>query len=881
MMMKHRTYFKASLREIKQSKGRFFSILMIIFLGVFLFVGVKAAAPSLQHSANQELRDLKASDIQIISTGGLTKKDVAELNKLDATVNPGYFLYYADTKANQVYELLSYHKKQLNQLKVKSGRLPQKSNEIVMDSKAKKSGFHLGQTITFDLPDDLRQKTYKLVGFVDSPLFVSNNERGASTVGNGSVDYFVYIPKDNFKAEVYSTIYLSFPDLKKQSVYTKSYEKQVAQKLSKVKKVLKNRPSQRLAEMKAQASQPINDAQKQLDESKQQLQQAKLQMNQQVAMMTLLPQAAQEKIKEAQQDLQQQEIELNNQQAQLDKQKKKVAQLKEPKYLYYTQDENTGIKSYGELTTQIDGIANVFPVFFFFIAALITFSTMTRMVEENRREIGILKAMGYGKWTIAQKYILYASLATFLGIVLGTVAGTHSLPYIINLFLTANFIFDSLHLSYATGAIVLSIIACIFASLGAVAMVLVKELHEKPAYLLLPKAPKPGKRILLESITPLWSRFSFNQKVSYRNIFRYKSRMIMAVIGIAGCCGLMVSGVGLKHSLQAVIGEHFGPIVDYQGIVSLNDTTAKSRAEVEKVLYQNQHVTAMLAVDMQSMEYHKKAVQVMSFDKDKKYESFVHLKDLQNRQLKLSDSGAIITHPFAKEYNLQKGDKLTLQDSEGKKYQVKVAAVAKYYIGNFIYLSKAYSKKILNEDYQENTLLVQSKYMSKAQEKQFSKKVLQTGKVNNITLMTGQIKLQKKMTDNLDIIVVIFVVLSGMLALVVLYNLTNINISERIRELSTIKVLGFYHNEVTMYIIRENMIFTLVGILLGFGVGYILTGFILHQVSFNQVIFPIKIHASAYLLASSMTIIFTVIVMLITHFRLKHINMIDALKSNE
>lgn len=880
-MMKHRTYFKASLREIKQSKGRFFSIMMIIFLGVFLFVGVKAAAPSLQNSANQELRDLKTSDIQVISTGGLTKKDIQSLKKLKATIDPGYLLYDADVKNNKVYELLSYHKNQLNQLKVKSGHLPKADNEIVMDAKAKKAGYHLGQTLTFDLPNDLRQKTYQLVGFVDSPLFVSNNERGASTVGNGSVDYFVYVPKENFKAEVYSTIYLTFSDLQKQNVYQNYYEKRVSKRLAQVKKVLKNRPGQRLAEIQAQANKPIDDAQKQLDAGKQQLQQAKQQLSPQIAIASQLPLAVQAKLKQAQADLQDKEGQLNKQQAQLDKQKQKIEQLDAPKYLYYTKDENAGIKSYGELTTQIDGIANVFPVFFFFIAALITFSTMTRMVEENRREIGILKALGYKKGTIAQKYILYASLATFFGILLGTVAGTNSLPYIINLFLTANFIFDKLHLSYATGAILLSVIACIFASLGAVAMVLVKELHEKPAYLLLPKAPKPGKRILLEYMTPLWSRFSFNQKVSYRNIFRYKSRMIMAIIGIAGCCGLMVAGVGLKHSFEAVIDEHFGPIVDYQGIVSLNDSSQKGRNKVEEVLYANPHVKAILPVEMQSMEYRKKSVPVMSFEEGKDNEKFVHLQDLRNKPLHLNNQGAIITHPFAKEYDLQKGDMLTLQDSDGRKYKIKVAAVAKYYIGNFIYMTKNYAEDIFGSNYQKNTLLIQVTKMSKSQEEKFSKKVLATNKVTNLTLMTGQIRLQKKMTDNLDIIVLIFVVLSGMLALVVLYNLTNINISERLRELSTIKVLGFYNKEVTMYIVRENIIFTILGIILGFGVGYLLTGFILYQVSFNPVIFPIKIHASAYLLASSMTILFTIIVMVITHFRLKHIHMIDALKSNE
>ena len=187
----------------------------------------------------------------------------------------------------------------------------------------------------------------------------------------------------------------------------------------------------------------------------------------------------------------------------------------------------------------------------------------------------------------------------------------------------------------------------------------------------------------------------------------------MAIIGIAGCCGLMVAGVGLKHSLEAVIGEHFGPIVDYQGIVSLNDTSKKSREKVEQVLYSDHHIKAILPVEMQSLEYHKKSVSVMSFEQGNPNEKFVHLQDLRNKPLHLNNQGAIITHPFAKEYDLQKGDMLTLQDSEGKKYKVKVAAVAKYYIGNFIYMTKNYAEDIFGSNYQKNTLLIQATNMRK------------------------------------------------------------------------------------------------------------------------------------------------------------------------
>ncbi|EOT40366.1 ABC transporter permease [Enterococcus columbae] len=906
--MKQSTYLKASLRELKQSKGRFLSIMLIIFLGVFLFVGVKAAAPSLQYSANQQLSHQQLADIQLISTAGLTKKDEKILNKMtDVLVEPGYILYYADTKKNQVFELLSYNQEdQLNQLSLVAGHLPKAADELVLDAKAQKAGYQLGDRLTIDLTDDLKQKNYRIVGFVQSPLFVANSERGSAPVGNGSVDYFVYLPEENFKADVYSALYLQDRQLADLPVYSKDYQKKVEKRVKQLKKALQPRSFERLNEIKSKAQQPIEQAKaklaiakQQLTNAQQQLTQASEQLKQQQAQVQLLPegvqkQAATEQITtnlaqlaQQQQALTQQQAELQANEQTLAAQQSKIAALKAPKYLFYTKDENAGVKSYIDLTTQIDGIANVFPVFFFFIAALITFSTMTRMVEENRREIGILKALGYSKLAISKKYVLYASLATIIGIVLGTIAGSNSLPLVINLFLKSTYIFNHLHLTYDWLAVIQATIACFFASLGAVLIVLVQELHAKPASLLLPKAPKPGKRILLEYIQPIWSKLSFNQKVSYRNIFRYKSRMIMAIIGIAGCTGLMVAGVGLKNSLESVIDRQFGPIVHYQGLVALNDSEKQSFQEVDQILADNKKVHETTQVYLQPLEVKhadeaSQSVPLLVFNSQKAQRSFLTLNRLNTTQaLDLPQDGVIITQPLAKSMQLAKGDSLTLTNSEGQDFSVKVSAEANYYVGNYLITSKQFYQKHFAKSYQPNALLLKTQTMSKKQEKQLSKALLATNKVSNVTLITGQIHLQKQMTENLDIIVIIFVVLSGMLALVVLYNLTNINISERIRELSTIKVLGFFNREVTMYIVRENIIFTVLGILVGYGIGYILTGFILNQVAMNQVVFPIVIKPLAYLLAGGMTILFTVIVMMITHFRLQRINMIDALKSNE
>ncbi|HJF20469.1 MAG TPA: FtsX-like permease family protein [Enterococcus columbae] len=908
--MKQSTYLKASLRELKQSKGRFLSIMLIIFLGVFLFVGVKAAAPSLQYSANQQLKKQQLADIQLISTGGLTKDDLNLLKKQsDVLVEEGYILYYADKEKNQVFELLSYNPEdQLNRLQVVAGHLPKQANELVLDERAKKSGYKIGDQISLDLPSDLKQQDYKIVGFVKSPLFVAASERGSAPVGNGSVDYFIYLPVENFKGDIYSTLYLQDKKLNNLAVYTKDYQQKIDKRVKQLETILRPRIKQRADEIKEQAQQPLTKAKAQIDQAKQQiaagkaqLEQAQQQVQKQLAQIQLLPDSSQKQalltqIQASENELNQKQTNLNNQlttlsaqEQTLAKQQAKIDALKAPKYLFYTKDENAGVKSYIDLTTQIAGIANVFPVFFFFIAALITFSTMTRMVEENRREIGILKALGYSKLAISKKYILYASLATIIGIILGTIAGSNSLPLVINMFLKSTYSFDHLQLTYDWVAITQATIACFFASLGAVFIVLVQELRTKPAMLLLPKAPKPGKRILLEYITPIWSKLSFNQKVSYRNIFRYKSRMIMAIIGIAGCTGLMVAGVGLKNSLESVIDKQFGPIIHYQGLVALNEHQEDHSAfqSVEQVLAKYQQVKSTGKVYLQPMEVKhlnqaSQSVPMLIFNNQKEQRQFLTLNSLdQQEQLSLPENGVIITQPLAKSMHLANGDQLKLTNNDGQEFTVKVAAVANYYVGNYLIGSKQFYEKYFATDYQANALLLKTKVMSKQQEKQLSKALLATNDVSNVTLITGQIHLQKQMTENLDIVVIIFVVLSGMLALVVLYNLTNINISERIRELSTIKVLGFFNREVTMYIVRENIIFTLLGIIVGYGIGYILTGFILNQISMNQVVFPIVILPIAYLLAAGMTIIFTVIVMVITHFRLQHINMIDALKSNE
>lgn len=901
--MKNKTYLKASFREIWQSRGRFIAIILIILLGTLLFVGVKTTGPVLNTSGSDYLEKQNLSDLQVISTGGLTEVDESLLKEIpNVEVESGYQFYYADEEKGEVVQVFSYDDAQKqNQLVVEKGYLPKADNELVLDAAAEKLGYQIGDTFTLDDSDQLDKKEYEIVGFVNSPLFISNKDRGMTNVGDGNVDYFAYVPVKNFTSDIFGVLYVTFDNVKGLNTYGSEYKDLMQKNQELVEEKFVDRPNQRLAELKsmiedeiAPAKKEIADGQTQISEAKEQLTAAQEELDANRQLLAQLPEAqaaaasaqldeAQKELDENKQTLTEQETKLEDAEAEVSDAEKEMADLKTPTYLFNQRTENIGFQDYGDLSDRIAAIANVFPVFFFFIAALITFTTMTRMVEENRKEIGTLKALGYSRVEISQKYVIYAVLAAVIGVALGVVIGTNTIPRIVFELSSDQYNFQKVSVFYEWGPIIQAGVAFLFATLGSVIIVLIKELTEKPSALLQPKAPKPGKRIFLEYITPLWSRMSFNQKVSYRNLFRYKSRMIMAIIGIAGCTGLMVAGFGIKNSLEAVTDKQFGPIIDYQAVVTLDDG---SFDQTEEILEKNSRINNTLPVINEVLEL-KKAGQAtqsvtMTVPKDvKDFSSYLHLSSLDGKSIDLTNDGAVISEKLADLFDIQVGDELTFYDEDQNEVKMKVQEIAQNYLGHFVYITAEYYEKVTGKEYQNNSFLLKTATMTTKEENSLAEQLLATDEVKNTSFLSSQIETQKGMINNLDPVVLIFVVLSGLLAFVVLYNLTNINISERVRELSTIKVLGFFDKEVTMYIIRENIIFTLLGIVVGYGIGYVLTGFIIRQASMESIIFPLVIHWPAYVISAVLTITFTIIVMIVTHFKLKHIDMIDSLKANE
>lgn len=918
--MKIKLYLKSTFTDIRKSFGRFISIILIILMGVLLFVGIKSVGPNLEKTVGNFVDKVQLSDLQIQSIAGLTEADLEAVEEVEGTeAELGYSIpqYIEEEQLN--LQIHSYDESsEQNQLIITEGQLPQANDEVILDEELADQ-YAIGDEVTIE-NDQLTESTFEVVGYADSPLYVDDKTRGATTVGDGELDGFVYIPEAAFDAEAYSIMYMNFTDLASLQPLSDEYDQALEEKVDQLETVFDTRAVERKETLQEEALDQLSDeeqtveenqaqltdgqnqleaAQTQLDTQREQLEAQRAQLTAQfgaaVADEQLADAAAQ--LEEAEAQLADQRAELEENQAQLEEARAEledarteIEEMDTPNYIVNDRTSNPGFTEYTSLADRIDAIANVFPVFFFFIAILITFTTMTRMVEENRKEIGTLKALGYRKLEIASKYILYAVLAAAIGTTLGVIIGVKALPRVVFNLLGEQYIFTDYTTAFFAFPITLAVIAALIATLGSSMLVLTKNLQEKATALLLPKAPKAGKRVILERITPIWNRMNFNQKVTYRNLFRYKARMILTILGIAGCTGLMMAGFGLQDSIGAIASKQFDDIVQYQSIVTLEEEDTEGTTDytaAQEVIEQNEGVNSYAPVYMDQVTFTAEgvmdqSVSLYAFDDTTDVGDYVTLNAKNGGgSVELTNQGAAVTSRLASVYNAEVGDTLMIQDSEGDEFEIEVSGIVENYLGHNVYMTHSYYEEVADTQNPMNAYLIKSDNMTNEEEGTFSENLLETDEVLNTTFMSDQIETQADSTDNLGVIVWIFIILSGTLAFVVLYNLTNINISERERELATIKVLGFFDNEVTMYIVRENVIFTIFGILFGFGIGNVLTWFIITMASSDMIVFPLVIHWQGYVISAVMTVLFSAIVMLFTHRKLKTINMIEALKSNE
>ena len=561
--------------------------------------------------------------------------------------------------------------------------------------------------------------------------------------------------------------------------------------------------------------------------------------------------------------------------------------MEEAKYYFFDRTDNFGYSGVGDAINSLDKIASVFPVFFFLVAIMICLTTMTRMVEENRTEIGTLKALGYSNLEISKKFVVYASLASISGSILGILVGSTSLPIIINFAYSSAYNLPKLIVKFYPSFTIQSIVLSILCTVGASLFVLNVDLRSNPSEMMRPKAPKVGKKILLERITFLWRRLNFNQKVTLRNIFRYKQRMIMTVLGIAGCMAMLVTGFNLQASNKATLNNQFKKLWNYEAMVVFDeDASKKDDEDYNEVLKSIKEYNSNINMRQESVTFNKENMNKQTAmlyvpENTEDFGEFVLLNNRKSEEVyKISNDGVIITEKLANLLGASEGSTITMRDGDNNIYNIKVDHIVENYFSHFIYMSPSYYEKITKKKVVYNAQLLKLNSNDKNEE-EISTKLINCDKVINVTLTSKTLNTSEESTASLNIIMIVLILASGCLAFVVLYNLNNINVSERIRELSTIKVLGFYDNEVTMYIVRENVILTLLGIFVGSFMGKILYTFIIKTAELDTMMMMPNIYMTSYMYSALITILFSLIVMIMMHLKLKKVNMIDALKSNE
>ena len=567
--------------------------------------------------------------------------------------------------------------------------------------------------------------------------------------------------------------------------------------------------------------------------------------------------------------------------------REKVSEIEKAEWYILDRQQNAGYSSYIQDTESIENLSIVFPIVFFAIAALVSLTSMTRMVEEERQEIGTLKALGYNKFHIMLKYLIYSSLACIIGGIIGMNIGFQLLPRIIwdmysMMYTLPEFIvsFNHQYSSIGLGLIYVCIV-------GATLYTILKEVKETPATLLRPKAPKYGKRVLLERVTFIWKRLKFSHKVTVRNIFRYKKRFLMTIIGIMGCTSLILAGFGIKDSISAILPNQYEDIFNYDMLVSLKTSlTAEQRNNYIEEVKQKEDIQEVVETYMESgtagKDNNSETVQIVIPNDNQEIDKMIKLRDVKTEEpFTLSEDGIIITDKLAELVDAKVGDTITVTTSDDVEKEMKVVGITENYVSHYVYMSKELYQQVFGEEYSTNVLLIQDNNLSEEQQETVMQEMVAKNEVSTVTLTTNTMKTLDDTMNSLNYVVVVLIVSAGLLAFVVLYNLSNINISERIRELATIKVLGFYDREVYDYVTRETIILTIIGIILGLVTGYFLNFYILGTCEINILRFEKVIHPISYVYAVAITLVFSIIVNIVTYFALKKIDMIGSLKSVE
>ena len=864
---------KDIIREISKTKSKFVSIMIIMFLGVFVFIGLKETTPAMVNTYNKTLEQHNIYDLRVTNDFGINDGDIDEIRKLENIDKLEIYNkknYKLENSTNSIdIETLP---KELATPKLIKGKLPINNNEIAVVDSLEKT-YKIGDTI--NLVDDkseekkLRSYSYKVVGYVHGAdhIEVSNNNPTNNS-------YFGYINKENFQFNNATGVNIKLKGIS-YKYSDKKYIEEVNKSRDQLIDILKERKLVDEKNYKSKTSQKIKESEKRLASIEKEL-------ASNLERLELLKNVDAERYTEQSSKLNEAKKQLQDNKKQLEVSKRA---FEETNYPRFNVENIRGLVHYAEFIDSAGSLtflANVFSIFLFSVSILVSLTTLTRMVDENRTSIGTLKALGYSNKEIFKKYYIYGGVSTVIGTILGIVAGYLVIVPIIYNSYSRFFTLKEPYIVYNLHIIALAFLISILCILLAVFIPLRKNLKERSAYLLRPKAPSSGSRIFLENVSFIWKRLSFLRKVTFRNIFRYKVRMFMTIFGVMGCLTLMFIGFAIRFGVIDISNEQFKIINKIDVLATYNPYAEKEDIDkISKEIGSNSNVENFTKVNVQKATVEKNnevldTAQLVTLDRNN-YKDYITLMDNRSN-IELPKDSIVINEKLAYLYNLSVGDNFKVIINE-KEYTLKIGAINKNYFGNILYMDREYFSKVFDKTYSDNSFII--KMNNSDEVEKMASKLQDNPYVVNVS---DNSKIQENLDNfisGLDIIVVVMVLCSLALALVVLYNLINVNVSERQRELSTIKVLGFYPREVTIYVFREIFYLSIIGIVIGNYIAYRLYLKIILELASRTMMFSSRVPIAVYALSTGVTLVIIIFVMAIMHRRLKKVNMVESLKAIE
>ena len=911
-------------REIQHTRSRFFSMMILVALSVAFLSGLKATAPDMKRTGDDYLDSLHLADIQVLSTLGLTDDDITSLRAQDK-VEDAEGEYVIDAFASSdsldaVVKVLSLTDRGINEVLLRGGRMPERADEcVVEENMLSLMNIEIGDRITLtpgdDLSDALSQNTYTVVGTVHSPVYLAV-ERGTSTLGSGTVKAYLYLPREAFTLDYYTAAYVRVSGAAEMTAFYSDYDDYIDAVIDELEPFGDARSQLRHDDLVDEATEKLDDAQRELDDAKaeadeklgdaqKELSDARKKLDdgwkdyydgeEQYADGVKELSDAYTELTDGERDYRKGLREYADGKAEADEKiadaqekitdaRRKVADIDSCEWYIFSRSYNPGYTGFGQDADRMANLASVLPIIFFLVAALVCLTTMTRMVEEQRVQIGSLKALGYSRLSISRKYIGYGLLPSLVGGVLGLVIGYILFPKMIFTAYQIMYQMPDIELHAYTDISLFSVLAAVACTTVATLWACLATLRETPASLMRPRTPKAGKRVFLEYIKPLWRRMSFIHKVTARNLFRYQKRFWMTVIGIGGCTALIIAGFGMRSSLLFTMSRQYDELFHYSAQVTLaGNALPEERAAVEDFLAGDSRVVnyipcAASSATVVTPSYSTTAyVEVMASDEIGKV---VDLFDYKSGDpITMGDEGVYIDQKLSELLKVSVGDTFFLDgDVRG---DVTVAGIYEHYTGHFIYMTPGYYENALHADGEPNAYLLNFTSDDTDTCNAIFEKLLDMSGVATTSRMRDTQDTYMHSMERVDFVVVIIILAAAALAMVVLFNLSNINITERQRELATIKLLGFYDGEVSAYVYRENIVLTLFGILLGCFMGHWLHIYLVRSTEIDLMMFGRQTAPSAYVYAAILTALFSLLVNVLAHFRMKKIDMVESLKSAE